>query len=279
MTVTIDDLIEEILSHVSYEEDPRVNQRLKQAADLIGRGGATAATRTYEYLSHCTVELMEVNASDASVVSAARVSTLGSQITWATDEAEGLIKFLARNRHGTPFEHNHFVFYVHAPIFVFREYHRHRIGWSYNEESGRYKQLDPVFYLPPPERPLVQVGKVGDYQFLPGTDKTYELLIDSMVMDCELLYRSYEYRLNELEIAKEVARMTLPVNIFSSMYATCNARSLMAFLSLRTQHEDAAYPSKPMYEIRTVADKLEEFFLTAMPITANAFIDGGRVAP
>ena len=87
----------------------------------------------------------------------------------------GLINFLMRDRHGTPFEHSSMTFYVQAPIFVFREFMRHRIA-SYNEESGRYRELRPVFYVPGPQRRLRQQGKPGHYEFVDGTPEQLELV-------------------------------------------------------------------------------------------------------
>ena len=101
------------------------------------------------FRSDMTVELTQSMASDEAVLKAARVST-GAGSTSAEKDA-GLINYLMRDRHGSPFEHNSFTFYIEAPIFVFREFMRHRIA-SYNEESGRYKELKPVFYFPDIER-------------------------------------------------------------------------------------------------------------------------------
>ena len=101
-----------------------------------------------------TVELVKSSASDSDVIWAARVSTAGENSLEAvgTDasRSEGLINYLARERHGSPFEHTSMTFFISAPIFVFREFMRHRIA-SYNEESGRYRELSPVFYLPSKE--------------------------------------------------------------------------------------------------------------------------------
>lgn len=193
-------------------------------------------------------------------------------------KTEGRIKFLMRKRHGTPFEHNALKFYVEAPIFVFREWHRHRIGWSYNEQSGRYSELPPMFYIPPRERPLMQVGKPGDYHYEPGTQGLYNWLVTDMERQAESQYASYQDRLAN-GIAKEVARMSLGVNIYSKMYATCNARSLMAFLSLRTNEPESAYPSTPMWEIEQAARMTEDVFSQLFPITYNAFNEFGRVCP
>src|SRR4051794_18335865 len=130
-----------------------------------------------------------------------------------------------RDRHGSPFEHNSMTFYVQAPIFVFREFMRHRIA-SYNEESGRYRELRPVFYVPSPQRDLVQVGKPGAYEFLPGTDEQHELVTRLAQEQAVAAHAAYR-RMLEAGVAREVARIVLPLNLYSSMYVTLNARSLM----------------------------------------------------
>jgi len=102
-----------------------------------------------------SVELVKSSASDADVIWAARVSTAGDKsledVGADPAKSEGLINYLARERHGSPFEHTSMTFFISAPIFVFREFMRHRIA-SYNEESGRYRELKPVFYIPSKER-------------------------------------------------------------------------------------------------------------------------------
>jgi thymidylate synthase (FAD) len=219
---------------------------------------------------------------DESIIEAMLVSSDKDHLVQEMLEipkTEGRIRFLMRKRHGTPFEHNALKFYVEAPIFVFREWHRHRISWSYNEQSGRYSELPPMFYLPPRERPLLQVGKPGDYHYIPGDEELYIWLVNDMQYEARMQYASYKERLKR-NIAKEVARMSLGVNIYSKMYATCNARSLMAFLSLRTNEpERSTYPSTPMWEIEAAARLTEDFFGTLFPITYKAFNDFGRVCP
>lgn len=230
------------------------------------------------------VDLVESSASDNAMIASARVSVLAEgsldYLEIDPEESVGLINFLIKGRHGSPSEHNMFTFFVNAPIFVLREWHRHRAGWSYNETSGRYRRLEPVFYVPPAPRNLMEKpgSKAGHYEYIPGTPEIYTELLVSMVKDCVSSYREYRHRL-EMGIAKEVARMTLPVNIYSPMYATCNARSLMHFLGLRTARDNAMFPSKPMAEIDVAASKMEEFFAALMPITHEAFDTNGRVAP
>lgn len=232
-----------------------------------------------ELTSELTVQAVDILATDNHVVESMLISTQGAD-SMGAEATEGRINFLMRNRHGTPFEHTHFKFYIAAPIFVFREFHRHRIGWSYNEESGRYKELAPKFYIPDDDRELIQIGKPGAYEYISGDYQQKTYVKDKLIHAYYSAYQSYRMLL-EAGIAKEVARMCLPVSIYSSMYATCNARSLMAFLSLRQRHEEgeAAYPSKPMKEINVVADKMEKIFKEEMPYTHSAFVKNGYVAP
>lgn len=238
-----------------------------------------------EFRTDVTVELVKSSASDADVLFAARVSTQGEQTLDKAQSGEsaiekrdrGLINYLMRDRHGSPFEHNSMTFYVQAPIFVFREFQRHRIA-SYNEESGRYRELRPVFYVPGRERKLVQVGKPGAYDFVEGTEEQYQLTVGEIQAQSSAAYESYQ-RMLEAGVAREVARAVLPLNIYSSMYVTLNARSLMNFLSLRTKHEGTHFPSFPQREIEMAAEKMETFWAALMPLTYESFNNNGRVAP
>jgi thymidylate synthase (FAD) len=233
------------------------------------------------FRSDVTVELVKASASDADVVFAARVSTGGERsledVGVDAASSEGLIKYLARERHGSPFEHAVMTFYVQAPIFVWREHMRHRIA-SYNEESGRYRVLEPIFYVPGPERNLVQTGKTGHYEFTPGSDEQKAIVNDEIRKACAQSYDSYLAMLNA-GVAREVARMVLPVTIYSSAYVTMNARALMNFLSLRLKSDDSRFPSYPQREIELVAERYEAEFARLMPITHRAFVTNGRVAP
>jgi thymidylate synthase (FAD) len=228
-----------------------------------------------------TVELIKQAASDADVIWAARVSTKGenslADVQADPERSKGLINYLMRDRHGTPFEHSSMTFYVQAPIFVFREFMRHRT-FSYNEESGRYRELEPVFYVPAPERRLVQVGKPGRYDFVDGTDEQHKLVIEAIQDSCRRAHAAYREML-DAGVAREVARTVLPVGLYSSMYVTCNARALMNFLSLRTRRADSTFPSFPQREIEMVAEKMEAEWAKIMPLTHAAFEANGRVAP
>ncbi|MFC9330534.1 FAD-dependent thymidylate synthase [Kitasatospora sp. NPDC057015] len=235
-----------------------------------------------QFRSDVTVELVRSAAADSDVIWAARVSTAGEQsleeVRKDPAKSKGLINFLMRDRHGTPFEHNSMTFFISAPIFVFREFQRHRSGWSYNEESGRYRELQPVFYVPGEERKLVQQGRPGKYEFVDGTEKQHAVVTEQMAASYQASYRAYQEML-QAGVAREVARAVLPVGLFSSMYATCNARSLMHFLSLRTKDERATVPSFPQREIEMVAEQMEAEWAALMPLTHAAFNEHGRVAP
>ena len=149
---------------------------------------------------------------------------------------------------------------------------------SYNEESGRYRELQPVFYVPGEERKLVQQGRPGKYEFVAGSAAQQEMVSRSMEASYIQAYEAYQEML-QAGVAREVARAVLPVGLFSTMYATCNARSLMHFLGLRTQHELARVPSFPQREIEMVGELMEEHWSKLMPLTHAAFNANGRVAP
>ena len=234
-----------------------------------------------EFRSDVTVELVRSSAHDSDVLFAARVSTKGEQsledVKADAERSKGLINYLMRAKHGTPYEHNSMTFYVHAPIFVFREHMRHRIA-SYNEESGRYRELRPVFYVPGPDRKLVQEGKPGQYTFVEGSVEQHALVDAETRRVCMEAYAAYR-RMLDAGVAREVASIVLPLTIYSSMYVTFNARSLMNFLSLRTRRDDAAFPSFPQREIEMVAEQMEAHWAGLMPLTHAAFEANGRVAP
>lgn len=219
-----------------------------------------------QFKSDVDVELIDAYGSDNRVVQAARVSTLGANDP-EPSEGAGLIRYLLRNEHMSPFEHAGFTFRVHAPIFVTRQMLRHRSS-QFNEESGRYRELEPVFYVPPPERPVVQVGKTGDYEFEDNAEAFAQAKY-ALTSGSQWAWDTYAIML-ERGIAKEVARMVLPVNLFSTMYMTLNARNLMHFLDLRLDPH-------AQREIQWVAQKMEVYFAEAMPWTYAAWKENADV--
>jgi thymidylate synthase (FAD) len=220
-------------------------------------------------LDHGFVRLDEAMADDLSVVNGARVS-FAKHKTELDDSDAGLIRFLMRERHGTPFEHNAFRFHIRAPIFVAREWFRHRVG-SFNEFSMRYARATDDFYLPAPEDVRSQVGKPGAYSFEPVTEDVAETTREELQQVYEAAYAAYE-RLVELGVARELARAALPVGAYTEFYWTVNARALMNFLSLRNSET-------AQREIRRYAEACERFLAERMPITYDAFVAAGRLAP
>jgi thymidylate synthase (FAD) len=207
-------------------------------------------------------------ASDLAVVNAARVSFNAHSEVMSERDA-GLIGYLIRNRHGSPFEHGYMRFLIKAPLAVVREHHRHRAGHSYNEWSGRYSQMEPEFYVP--EYVRTQVGKPGAYSFEDVDEQTREATRREIERVGREAFQTYE-RLLERGVAKEVARLVLPLGTYTKYYWSCNPRSLMHFCSLRN-HKDA------FFEIREYARAAEGFLERLMPITHAAFVENGRVAP
>lgn len=244
---------------------------------------------------HGFVALQSCDASDLDVVNAARVSfAKQSEFEWtyscdchghveeycdhlpeptlATSD-EGVLRYLLKGKHGTPFEHNFFKFHIRAPIFIFREWHRHRIGVSINEESARYSPLKGDFWFPDRDGGWrTQTGKPGAYTYEPlpygHAVDGYEASMNSVYQHA---YQTYEYFMEE-GVAKEIARAVLPVGIYSQMIWSCNARSLMNFLALRN------HPAA-LRELRMYAEAMERIFAATMPITHDAFVQNGRVAP
>lgn len=226
--------------------------------------------------SEIRVELVRALAQDSYVAHAARVSTIGAAAgNGLSQPVAPLVRALMRDQHGSPFEHGSFTFRVTAPINVMTEHLRHRAGWSYNGESGRYKTMTPNFYVPPRIRPITQVGKPMDYDMQPGSPEQYRHVVMALTRCAQAQWDEYEGML-KAGIAREVARSVLGTNLMVTYYTTCNPRSLMAFLALRTSD---AGTSKPLWEIEQVARQYEEALALKMPITHSAFEDNGRVAP
>ncbi len=229
---------------------------------------ATDPENTVAVLDKGFLALDGAFASDLAVANGARVSfNRASQEMGERDE--GLIRFLMRDRHGSPFEHGYFRFIVKAPIFVVREHHRHRAGHSYNEWSGRYSKMKAEFYVPDYVR--TQVGKPGAYTFEPVPSETREATRAEIEAHCKDAFAAYE-RMLAMGVAKEVARSVLPLNMYTKYYWSCNPRSLMHFCSLRNSDQ-------AQYEIRQYAEAAESFLERLMPVTHAAFVANGRLAP
>jgi len=207
---------------------------------------------------------------DYGVVAAARVSN-GVAYDKASkgDDADfKLISYLMKHRHGTPFEHNLFTFYIKCPLFVAREWQRHRIG-SYNEVSGRYTEFNAQFYIPTVARKPAETNKQGS---VPVNNKGADEWLETEIQRWSLAAHVEYKKLLDFGIAKELARIVLPLNLYTEFYWSVNARSLMNFLSLRTG-EDA------QWEIQQYAKAIEPMFFDVMPFTYHAWVNNGRIAP
>ena len=240
-----------------------------------------------EYVEKSTVKLVQAEASDFMVAKAAWVSNFGEhgeiqlpsdlktdkwRLRSATSVSDlcaedqtpvgGLINFLYRERHMSPFEHGSLTFVVDTPIFVAREFMRHRT-FSYNETSGRYKELEPRFYLIDSERPVVQKGKVGAYRFDGGTDEQYGITFANTTLAYAHAWQAYQNMLDK-GVAREVARNVLPVGTMTQFYVTGNPRNWMQFFLLRND-------PNALHEIREVAKAIEAEFARQMPYTYDAF--------
>ncbi|HEY2936979.1 MAG TPA: FAD-dependent thymidylate synthase [Gaiellaceae bacterium] len=229
----------------------------------------TISENTINVLDHGFVRLDDAMATDLSVVNAARVS-FARRKEEMDESDEGLIRFLMRDRHGTPFEHNAFRFHVRCPLFVAREWFRHRVG-SFNEFSMRYAKATDDFYVPAADDVRSQVGKPGAYSFEPVDPELAEATREELRSVYEHAYATYE-RLVEQGVARELARAVIPVGAYTEFYWTLNARSLMNFISLRAAET-------AQREIRRYADACERFLAETMPVTHAAFVANDRTAP
>lgn len=209
--------------------------------------------------------------SDIDVCRSARVSF--NEDTEEMDEKNvGLINFLMKNGHGSPFESVALRFDVKAPIFVFREWHRHRAGHGYNEWSARYSKMEAEFYVPQRDYLREQVGKPGAYTFERVEDDECAVEITDAIRDTQMhSFKIYEAMLQD-GIAKEVARVVLPVGMYSRMKWYTNLRSAMHFLSLRNSEH-------AQREIRDYAIAAEGLINQVCPISMAAFVEHGRKSP
>jgi thymidylate synthase (FAD) len=220
-------------------------------------------------LDHGFVRLDDAMADDLSVVNGARVSFARRKLEMDASD-EGLIRFLMRDRHGSPFEHNAFRFHIRCPIFVAREWFRHRIG-SFNEFSMRYAKATDDFYVPDAADVRSQVGKPGAYSFEPVSDELAEQAREELQAVYDHAFDAYE-RLVEAGVARELARAVMPVGAYTQFYWTVNARALMNFVSLRNSEF-------AQLEIRRFAEAVEVFFAERMPLTHAAFVANDRTSP
>lgn len=217
-----------------------------------------------DVLDHGFVRLIDYMGSDISVSRAARVSY---DAAWRAGEDAGsdarLINYLWRNHHTSPFESVSFTFEVKAPIFVFRQWHRHRT-WSYNELSARYRELPEEFYIPEPS--VIGYQSNNNKQGRELDDRVEDERkkeIQSLRFQCETSFQIYR-RFLEAGWPRELARSVLPVNTYSHMFCSVDLLNLFKFLSLR-DHEHA------QYEIQVYAKAMKELIRPIVPVCVEVF--------
>lgn len=215
------------------------------------------------FKSDMDVELVDSMGTDETVARAARVSTGKDQLEQG--KIEGLIGYLMREGHTSCFEHCVVTIRVHVPIFVHRQLMTHRT-LSKNSESGRYKELEPVFYVPSEDRPLVNAGSGAhpDLQPSPSNGLSYISRTVHMI-SAEESWDAYSKLMGQ-GVATEVARNVLPVSIYTSAYLTGNLLGWFNFLRLRNGTN-----GHPQWEIVEVANKVEEYISELYPITYAAW--------
>jgi thymidylate synthase (FAD) len=259
----------------------------EQRAEIEGQRRETAPTRRatvaaleeilYEpipVLDHGFVRVVDYMGDDAAVVQAARVSY--GRGTKRIHEDQGLIRYLMRHWHSTPFEMAEIKYHVKLPIFVARQWVRHRTA-NINEYSARYSRLDREFYLPAPEQLGIQstANRQGRGEVL-ASDEAAEVL-RLLRDDAERCYAHYEWMLNEDEagqvlddqragLARELARMNLTLNAYTQWYWKIDLHNLMGFLRLRAD-------AHAQYEIRVYAEAMLETMKRWVPYTYAAFME------
>lgn len=217
-----------------------------------------------DVLDHGFVRLVDSMGSDLSIVRAARVSY---DAEWRTGEDAGkdekLIAYLMRNKHTSPFESVSFTFEVKAPIFVFRQWHRHRT-WSYNEVSARYSELPEELYVP--ELDKITTQSVDNKQMRTEVQHENAHMIQSMIKHCNKEAFDVYRQLIESGCPRELARLVLPVATYSHMFASVDLHNLFHFLRLRLH-------SHAQYEIRVYAEAMLELIKPVVPVAAKYFIE------
>lgn len=230
--------------------------------------GEPGPTNMANVLDHGIVRLVDNMGSDLSIVRAARVS---HNADWRTGDDAGkdakLIRFLWQNFHSTPFEVVSFTFEVCAPIFVFRQWHRHRT-WTYNEVSARYTQLPDMWYLPRPEDVGMQDGKNKQGRtFMAWGSADYQIAADQLLKydaHCEECFKRYHIAITDWKWPRELARCFLPLSTYSRMFGTVNLLNLFRFLDRRA--DDHA-----QMEIRVYAEAMLELIRPICPIAVEAY--------
>lgn len=255
------------------------SQRLQEIEDLKNQMQPTRRAtvealedvlyQPFKVLDHGFIRVIDYMGDDSAIVQAARVSY--GKGTKQISEDQGLINYLMRHRHSTPFEMCEIKFHIKMPIFVARQWIRHRTA-NVNEYSARYSILDKEFYIPDPQHLAAQSSSNNQ-----GRDEVIEgpladKILSMMKENAAQSYEQYEYFLNESQqdpdrpgLARELARMQLPINFYTQWYWKIDLHNLMHFLSLRAD-------SHAQYEIRVYAEAMLDILKRWVPLTYQAFM-------
>lgn len=220
-------------------------------------------------LDHGLVELVDSMGDDLAIVNAAQASFDTESTEYGPKEA-GILRFLMREEHGVPFESAVFKFKIRMPIFLARQYVKHRVA-SWSEQSGRYDELQPMFYVPQWDQVRSQVGKPGAYTFEPVDDSTASRYVTGLKYSNRIAWDAYQAALKD-GVAKEIARLSLPVNLYTSLVWTLNARSLFNVIRLRAD-------AHAQREAQAYAQVFEDLASLVIPDAMHAFIAQSRPKP
>ena len=256
------------------EEIEALRSEISETARVTAPELEAVLYRPIEVLDHGFIRVIDYMGDDSSIVQSARVSY--GKGTKKISNDKGLIKYLMRHRHSTPFEMCEIKFHIKLPIFIARQWIRHRTA-NVNEYSARYSILDKEFYIPSAENLAAQstINNQGRGDAL--TDDEASNVIQILKKDAEQTYSNYETLLNESSegniidesksgIARELARMNLTLNTYTQWYWKIDLNNLLHFLALRA--DDHA-----QYEIRVYADAMLDIVKKWVPLTYEAFED------
>ncbi|WP_300520178.1 FAD-dependent thymidylate synthase [Aliiroseovarius sp.] len=241
------------------EQRSQPNQTLR----VVSEGMEAHLYKAHEVLDHGLVRVIDYMGDDSAICQAARVSY--GKGTKSVSNDEGLIRYLMRHWHSTPFEMCEIKLHVKLPVFVARQWIRHRTA-NVNEYSARYSILDREFYIPAPDQVAAQseVNNQGRGALLEGADAARVLEI--LKADSTRAYDNYEGMINDQGLARELARMNLPANVYTQWYWKVDLHNLFHFLRLRADHH-------AQYEIRVYADAICKIVADWVPAAYRAFED------
>lgn len=231
-----------------------------------------SAPAPIQLLDHGIVELLDwmprLSPADLRIVNGAQASFDKSSPEYTARE-ERILNSLIRGEHGVPLEHVVFTFRLRLPLFVAAQFKKHRMS-SWSEQSGRYDELEPLFYIP--ERVRVQVGKPMDYTFEAAPEHIANDFRRELDLSYAQAWRTYERAIKLGDIAKEQARLVLPVATYTNVVWTMNLRALFTFLRLRVDPH-------AQFEARIFAEAMETLALEVAPDAVSLWKSNGRTKP